>query len=195
MRRWILVLPQLRTLLTVHMEYAAAQRYGLGLSLLRLLQALSQSEAFLPWHPLAVLAFRVIGSLYVLGIRVLLKDDSPSGGTPELKNSEHVLLALAVFAIAFLGLGGKPRSGLLLVPVLAPVAALGMEAGPPLPDRSAPASGRLECCRTPHAIVRCSAFCRTFTVRTINPTEDQHSATLVAREVNDAEHCRYGTRD
>ncbi len=128
----VLVVPQLRVMLTVHLQNGRAQRYGIGASLLRLVQALGQSEAFLPWHPLALLAVGTVGALSVLGIGVCIRR-SGWGTAHQRQERDPGLISIATFslmffaAIAFSGLGGKPRTALLLIPVVASVAGLGLE--------------------------------------------------------------------
>jgi len=122
-----LIVPQLHTMVAVHLANSSDQRNGLAGSTLRLLQSLATSEAYLPWHPLAILAGLLFASLSVMGIIALLRlrrrrlADDASGS---------VLASILVFGLVFFlliavtGLGGKPRNGLLLIPVLAPAAAL-----------------------------------------------------------------------
>lgn len=127
----LLVLPQVRTFVTVHLASGRAQQYGLGVSSLRLFQALGESEAFLPWHPLAILACVGIVIVVVLGVAAALRVRSRSGD--DRVDAGRSIQAIAVFAllfgalIALSGLGGKPRSGLLLISALAVLAALGLE--------------------------------------------------------------------
>ena len=126
-----LILPQLRTMLMVHLASGHAQHYGLAVSFVRLLQALGESEAFLPWHPLAVAAFAALGALCVSGVAVLFRRRDAS--LSEESEERRSVAALAVFGIAYFvflalaGLGGKPRSGLLLVPLLALIVAAALE--------------------------------------------------------------------
>jgi hypothetical protein len=129
-----LIVPQLRTMIAaIHSPEAAAQRYGVVVSALRLVQSVGASEAYLPWHPVAIAADLVFAGLCVWGAAVLLRrghrDRAGAGeaGASELSGS---LASIALFGVVFFalvagsGLGGRPRNGLLLVPVLAVVGAM-----------------------------------------------------------------------
>lgn len=117
---------QLHTMVSVHLASAAGQRAHVLTSAARLTIALSASEAYLPWHPLALLACLGFMVLCVIGILQLTRR-TPE--LPPLDNTSGLLRALTVFGllfcglVVFSGLGGKPRSAILLVPVLAPLAA------------------------------------------------------------------------
>lgn len=130
-----LIAPQLHTMLaTLHSPEAGQQRSGLALSTLRLLQSLAASEAYLPWHPLAIAAVAVFAVLCVWGLVALLRvRGQRSGANSDGIDASGGLASIALFAAAFFvlvaasGLGGKPRSGLLLVPVLAVVLAMAVD--------------------------------------------------------------------
>jgi hypothetical protein len=128
-----LIAPQLNTMLTIHIPDADAQRYGVVVSTLRLLQSIAASEAYLPWHPLAILASLLFAALCVFGGLGLLRiARRPREGarpqTPGSALASIVLFGLLFFLlVAASGLGGKPRNGLLLIPALAPIAALIVE--------------------------------------------------------------------
>jgi hypothetical protein len=128
-----LIAPNLHTMLAVHLPASRTQRSGLAASFLRMLQSIAVSEAYLPWHPLAVLAGILFAVLCVRGLISLLRlyraprsSEIPDAGPAE---PAPPLASLALFGLLFFllvagtGLGGKPRSGLLLIPVLAPIAA------------------------------------------------------------------------
>jgi hypothetical protein len=128
-----LIAPQLHTMMAaVHSPEAGEQRSGVALSMLRLLQALAASEAYLPWHPLAIAADAVFAGLCVCGAMMLLRRRGQSTGDANADTSAASggLASIAVFGAVFFvlvaasGLGGKPRNGLLLVPVMAVVAAM-----------------------------------------------------------------------
>jgi hypothetical protein len=115
---------QLRIMIAVHLPGAVGQRVHLLASAARLALALSASEAFLPWHPLAVLAYLIFALLGIAGvIQSARRMQAPA-------SQDGPLRAIAAFGLLFgalvvlSGLGGKPRSALLLAPALAPVAAL-----------------------------------------------------------------------
>jgi hypothetical protein len=125
-----LIAPQLHTMIAVHLPNGADQRSSLVSSFLRLLQSVAVSEAYLPWHPLAILAGLLFAALCVVGLiagmRLLRRGaatDANGSGVASL-----LLFGLPFFLlVAGSGLGGKPRNGLLLIPVLAPAAALIVE--------------------------------------------------------------------
>jgi hypothetical protein len=113
-----LIAPQVHTMVTVHLPEAQAQRYSFAASLLRLLQSVAASEAYLPWRFLAIAADLVFAALCIAGLVALLRLRSQPGVS-------IVVFGLLFFAlVAASGLGGKPRNGLLLIPVLAPIAAM-----------------------------------------------------------------------
>jgi len=128
---FLFVAPQLRTLLTVHLPDGRAQRYGFAVSLLRLLQSVAVSEAYLPWHPLAILAGLVFAGLCAAGAIALWRrahNPQPEPTPPASVLESIVLFGLLFFLlVAASGLGGKPRNGLLLIPVLALPAVLTVE--------------------------------------------------------------------
>jgi hypothetical protein len=123
-----LIAPGLRTMVTVHMPMGRAQRYGVAISFLRLVQSVCASEAYLPWHPLAVLAMLVFAMLGVVGMVGLVR--VWRGRAEAQPTDASGLASIVVFGLVFFllvagsGLGGKPRNGLLLVPVLATAVAL-----------------------------------------------------------------------
>ncbi len=125
----VLIAPQLHTMLTVHLPLARADRPGLTASFLRLLQSIAVSEAYLPWHPLAILAGLVFCALCLAGFVALLRWNRNRVREPEAPAFNSALASITLFGVLYFlliaatRLGGKPRSGLLLVPVLAVTAA------------------------------------------------------------------------
>jgi hypothetical protein len=129
-----LIAPQLRTLLAVQLPYSQDQRSGLAASSLRLLQSVAMSEAYLPWHPLAILAALLCSVLCVSGLIAQLRlyrsrrnSEALHGDLPQRDpalDSIFLFGLLFFLLVVFTGLGGNPRNGLLLIPVLAPAAAL-----------------------------------------------------------------------
>jgi hypothetical protein len=121
-----LIAPQLHTMIAIHIPNGGDQRSNLATSILRLLQSIATSEAYLPWHPLAILAGLLFAALCVVGLIALLRLHRQ----PAADATGSALASLLVFCLLFFllvvatGLGGKPRNGLLLIPVLAPAAAL-----------------------------------------------------------------------
>jgi hypothetical protein len=126
---FVLIAPQLHTMFAVHLQQSSAQRDGVATSSLRLLQAVAASEAYLPWHPLAILACIVFAALSIAGATALLQRRRHRAVDHENLQAHTALAAITVFAVLFFlltavsGLGGKPRNGLLLIPVLAPALA------------------------------------------------------------------------
>jgi len=125
-----LIIPQLHAFLAVHSVNSKGQRSGFLLSFARLIEAIVCSEAYLPWHPLAILSALTFLFLAIVGVRKvtgLLRSPASSVAAWKAHNSlfSIVLFSLVFFAlIALSGLGVKPRNGLLLLPLLAPLAAL-----------------------------------------------------------------------
>ncbi len=124
-----LIAPQLRPFLTVHLHGSGDQRSNPILSAARLTQSLFSSEAFLPWHPAALTAALLMLVLTLVGIRLGLRYIRTCRlvSAPEGDRSLASLLTtslLFLLLVAVTGLGGKPRNGLALVPLLAPAIAL-----------------------------------------------------------------------
>jgi hypothetical protein len=130
-----LIAPQLRTMIDVHLPGGAAQHASLAASVLRLVDSLAASEAYLPWHPLAILAGLVLVALCIAGAGMVIRLYREASGVDADASATELgardaLRSIILFGLVFLvmvagsGLGGKPRNGLLLVPVLAPAAAL-----------------------------------------------------------------------
>ena len=123
---FILIVPQIPTMLNVHFPNSHDQRSGLAASSLRLIQSVATSEAFLPWHPLALLAGLLFFALCIAGVTAVVRLKRLHQAPPGTGNA---LASIALFGIVFFflvaasRLGGKPRNGLLLIPVLAVVAA------------------------------------------------------------------------
>jgi hypothetical protein len=142
----VLIAPQLDTMVTVHLPGSGDQRSSVIVSVARLLLSLTTSEAFLPWQPLAVAAVAAFMALCVNAIatrfrrsppmevpRLQTTPPAPTEGDrlslSQVPSSGEALFSILLFALLFLvlvtisGLGGKPRNGLLLIPLLAPAAA------------------------------------------------------------------------
>lgn len=127
-----LIAPQWHAFFAVHLPNSGAQRSSVLLSTMRLLQASSSSEAFLPWDPLALAAG--LGSIAVLGCGLVALYSSKRASQQQAVNTLQLSSqrSLALFGFLFLllvaltGLGGKPRSAILLVPVFAPAFAIGV---------------------------------------------------------------------
>ncbi|HEX9201055.1 MAG TPA: hypothetical protein VF865_15960 [Acidobacteriaceae bacterium] len=128
-----LIAPQLRTMFLVHLPNGRGQRSGHADSFLRLLLSVSASEAYLPWHPFAILAIVLSGALSVCALIALLRlyrNSRPESSSGDANELSATLASIILFGLLFFllvaasGLGGKPRNGLLLIPVLAPAIAL-----------------------------------------------------------------------
>jgi hypothetical protein len=127
----LLVSPQLTPFLTVHMAGSGGQRSGAALSFARLAQGLSSSEAFLPWHPVAILATLIFLQIGLLGLvaarRYLRRRTEALGSGPDAGMASLIVLSLLFAGLVVVsGLGGKPRNALALVPLLAPAEALAL---------------------------------------------------------------------
>ena len=126
----LLIAPQLRPFLTVHMPASGHQRGSLVVSAARTLQSLSASEAYLPWHPLALIAVVIFLCFATAGLTLAIRFARKSGDSFFAEGRRQPVICILAFAAVFLflvvfsGLGAKPRNGLLLIPVLAPAAAL-----------------------------------------------------------------------
>jgi hypothetical protein len=124
----LLAAPQLGPMLHVHLKQSAGQRGGLAVSLLRLGHGVFVSEAMMPWAPAAVAFFLlVVAPLMCLAAVALARRDA------DRANDSRAVArrAGAVFVVLFLlgaasGLGGKPRSFIVLAPLLAVPLATGL---------------------------------------------------------------------
>lgn len=119
----LLAAPQLQILIANQLTRSSSQRSGLISSFAHLSQATLASESYMPWHPLALAAALVL--VFVLAAPLLQARDSKAA-EPYAKPA---LLSLTAFTACFFslivlsGLGGRPRNGLLLIPVSAAVSA------------------------------------------------------------------------
>jgi len=138
-----LISPQMHAFLFVHRVGGGDQRAGLPLSLARLVEATFCSEAYLPWHPLAMAAATVFLFLAVAGVWQAVRLLRTGAASAALRGKDNALASEIVFSLGFFaavalsGLGIKPRNGLLLLPALAPVMALLVETVRPALAQSA----------------------------------------------------------
>lgn len=129
----LFVSPQLHAFYSVHLAGSQKQRANPFVSFARLLQGTFPSEAYLPWHPVAIAAFLCFAVLSILGAIKAIRAArtlSTAGAllTPHRGLAGVILFALVFFVLlALSGLGMKPRNGLILVPTLAPMFALVVE--------------------------------------------------------------------
>jgi len=125
-----LIVPQLHAFLTVHSVNSRGQRSGILLSLARLIEGIVSSEAYLPWHPLAILSVFAFFLLAIAGVRHAARLSRCPNALLAAGRARSSLASIILFSLVFLalvalsGLGVKPRNGLLLMPVLAPLVAL-----------------------------------------------------------------------
>jgi hypothetical protein len=129
-----LAAPQFPAMISVHIPNGVSQRSSVLNSSIHLLQAIAASEAYLPWHPLAILADLLFAALCICGLialrRMLRSPRGSEAPLPVSPRSDGPLASILLFGLLFFllvaasGLGGRPRNGLLLIPVLAPAAAL-----------------------------------------------------------------------
>jgi len=129
-----LFLPQLGPLLAVHLPNSGDQVARPLIAVLKMVPGVFAGEAVVPWHPIAPIAgvASLVFLLPLLGAaRRWLAERG--GATGLLRGASPAWLVLLVFAAALFtaavvsGLGRKPRSFLLLGPVLAYPIALGWQ--------------------------------------------------------------------
>ncbi|HXE06444.1 MAG TPA: hypothetical protein VN612_01025, partial [Acidobacteriaceae bacterium] len=124
----LLIASQLHTMVVAQLHYASAERVRILASAVRLSEGLIASEAYLPWHPLAILVWLFFLALGAYGMvqfahRTESQYRPPVECSPALRSI--TVLGVALFVMVVLaGLGNKPRSAIVLLPVLAPVAAI-----------------------------------------------------------------------
>jgi hypothetical protein len=129
----LLVLPQIGTMVTVHLPNSRAQRSNVVIAGVRLVQALTGSEAFLPWNAVAVVATLMLVWLIGRGVWLSLRGEAPARQVGSVEGGWTAERALVVFGVGFAllvvatGLGGKPRNAILLVPVFAPAVGVAVE--------------------------------------------------------------------
>ena len=126
--------PQFPAMIAVHIPYGASQRSSVLSSSLHLLQSIAASEAYLPWHPLAIAADLLFAALCICGlvapVRIHPLQTAIARRPQFTTQSDSALASILIFGLLFFllvagtGLGSKPRNGLLIIPLLAPAAAL-----------------------------------------------------------------------
>ncbi len=129
----LLISLQLHAFYTVHLAGSHTQRASLLISFARLIQGLFVSEAFLPWHPIAIAALVCFGALIIFGALKIIRTWSVAGVllTPQRGLAGIILFAVVFFLLITLsGLGMKPRNALILIATLAPLLALFVESLP-----------------------------------------------------------------
>lgn len=115
-----LIASQLPVLFKTHLVHAPTQRAGLVGSCARLVLATLASEAYMPWHPLAILTAAAL----VMALAVSVWKALHSPGSDE-REAMRPLSSIVVFTTCFFllvalsGLGGKPRNALVLIPAFA----------------------------------------------------------------------------
>jgi hypothetical protein len=125
----LVIAPQMHTMIFIHLPASQPQRYGVAFSTLRLLLSLAPSESYLPWHPLAIIAILSFAAICASGVgilmRILRRGRKPASADTRESPLTPILLFGALFFLlaAASGLGGKPRSALLLIPILGVAAA------------------------------------------------------------------------
>ena len=113
--------PQLRILITNQLARSGPQRSGLMSSLAHLTYATLASEAYLPWHPLALATSVVLMCALVAACIQTGKRDIGEQAEGSALSSLTAFTVCFFLLVAFSGLGGRPRNGLLLVPTFAAV--------------------------------------------------------------------------
>jgi hypothetical protein len=125
-----LAAPQFPAMIAVHLPNGESQRSSVLSSSIHLLQSIAASEAYLPWHPLAIAADLLFAGLCIFGLIALMHFIRSRRSLVAPIDSDSALPSILLlgllffFLVAGFGLGGKPRNGLVLIPVLAPSAAL-----------------------------------------------------------------------
>ncbi|HYL74343.1 MAG TPA: hypothetical protein VEU96_09050 [Bryobacteraceae bacterium] len=113
----LLALPQLVPFLTVHLPKRGLQQFSRLAAVARAFHATFMSESMLPWHPMALLFVAVVAApLAVILLRQIRR------GNTVWKSLGALFVVLFVLAAAS-GLGGKPRSFIVLAPLFAFLAA------------------------------------------------------------------------
>lgn len=114
---FVLALPQLVPFLTVHLPKRGLQQFSRVAAAGRVFHGTFLSEALLPWHPVAVLFLAaVVVPLAFLLLRQI------NQRRVVWKSVATLFAVLLIFAAAS-GLGGKPRSFIVLAPAFAFLAA------------------------------------------------------------------------
>jgi hypothetical protein len=113
----LLALPQLVPFLTVHLPKRGLQQFSRLAAVARVFHATFMSESMLPWHPMAILFLAIVAApLAVILLRQVRRGNS-------LWRSLGTLFVVLFILAAASGLGGKPRSFIILAPVFAFLAA------------------------------------------------------------------------
>ncbi len=126
----LLIAPQLHPFFAVHMAGSRSQRGPVLLSAARIAQSLAPSEAYLPWHPLAVIAVLAFAGFAIAGLALAVGWARDSGSSLLAEKRGKAIFCVLCFGAVFFalavltGLGVKPRNALLLIPALAPAGAL-----------------------------------------------------------------------
>jgi hypothetical protein len=121
----LLTLPQLRTMVSVHLPNSRGQRSNVLVSSARIVQSITGSEAIVPWQPIAVLVTVLVLWLLIAGTVKIFRFTKLESQPARWVEGDARLRVLLVFSMVFFvlvalsGLGGKPRNGILLVPLLA----------------------------------------------------------------------------
>ena len=113
--------PQLRILISNQLARSGPQRSSLISSFAHLMYATLASEAYLPWHPLAVVTATVLVCALVAACFQAGKRDVGERAEGSALSSLTAFTVCFFLLVAFSGLGGRPRNGLLLAPTFAAV--------------------------------------------------------------------------
>lgn len=129
--------PQLRTFATYQLGRSGSQRAGVISSSAHLTYATLASEAYLPWHPLAISCGAIIVLVLAAAAFGRSAARKPSGDHHPALSSITALAVCFFLLVAVSGLGGRPRNGLLVVPLLAVVFAIAADKLPVRVQRAA----------------------------------------------------------
>jgi hypothetical protein len=120
----ISIIPQLIPFMSVHLKGSALQKSSIIVSLFRLSHGVFIGEALVPWHPIAaIIALLIMIPMLLFLIRSTLMYINRYGIITLCFQENPLWISLMVFFVVFFvlgsmsGLGGKPRSFLLLVPI------------------------------------------------------------------------------
>lgn len=121
----LLASPQVTAFLTVHLPKRGMQQYSRFVAAARVFHGTFMSEAVLPWQPVALLFLALVAApLLFLVLREVIRSAGKPGPRPVWMSLGALFLALLALA-ALSGLGGKPRSFIVLAPIFAFLLATG----------------------------------------------------------------------
>jgi len=121
------IAPQALVFLRTHLARSSGQRAEISAAFVRLMQGTFASEAYLPWHPLAVVTAITLASVLLVGFLIRKRANEATDSAPDFLRSMRIFTIVFFLLLAISGLGGRPRNGLLLAPCMAAVVAQAAE--------------------------------------------------------------------